>query len=239
MGSFFKRKKDEKTLRRERFEREALVHLDALYGLALRLTRSESDADDLVQDALLRAYRFFDSYQPGSNIRAWLFKIVTNTFYNSIRKSGNIRRLETEAETGWHYERFISSASASGQSAEDALLDSMSAERLRAAIEELAEDFRVVVVLCDVHGFSYKEIAEIVDCPVGTVMSRLHRGRRQLQKKLYECAREHGLLAMTEADSTAERSHAVSSATPSSEGGAVDLAVFRERAAGRVRKAGS
>lgn len=183
-------KKDDKA----RFEAEALEQLDALYAMAMRLTRNERDAEDLVQDSIVKALRFRDSYEPGSNMKAWLFKILTRTFYNQVRKRKNIRKLESEAEGGWHYERFISSASAAGRASEDVLLDAISSERLREAIDDLSDDFRDVVILCDVHGFSYKEIAEIVDCPVGTVMSRLYRSRRQLQKKLHDYAVERGLV---------------------------------------------
>ncbi len=178
----------------KRFEAEALEHLDALYAMALRLTRNERDAEDLVQDALVKALRFRDRFEPDSNMKAWLFKILTRTFYNDIRKQNNIRKLESEAEEGWHYERFISSASTAGRATEDLLLASISSERMRHAIDELPDDFRDVVLLCDVHGFSYKEIAEIVDCPVGTVMSRLYRSRRQLQHKLYDYAVELGIV---------------------------------------------
>jgi RNA polymerase sigma-70 factor (ECF subfamily) len=188
------------------FEKEALEHLDAMYAMALRLTRNEHTAEDLVQDTIVKAFRFHESYETGSNMKAWLFKILTNTFYNSVRKVNNIKKLETEAETGWHYERFISSASSSSQEVEDRLLDAISAERINAAIDELSDEFKTVVVLCDVHGFSYKEIADIVDCPVGTVMSRLYRGRRQLQKRLYTHALERGLISESFDGESAEKS---------------------------------
>ncbi|MBW2731057.1 MAG: sigma-70 family RNA polymerase sigma factor [Deltaproteobacteria bacterium] len=162
--------------------------------MALRLTRDERDAEDLVQDAMVRAYRFFDSYESGTNIKAWLFRILTNTFYNDIRKTKNIKRLESDAETGGHFERFISASSVQGRFAEDALLDSLTNEKIKEAIDSLLPEFATVVILCDVHGFSYKEIAEIADCPVGTVMSRLYRARKQLQDKLYLEALERGVI---------------------------------------------
>ncbi|MCA9665762.1 MAG: sigma-70 family RNA polymerase sigma factor [Myxococcales bacterium] len=185
--------------RRKAFEREALPHLDALYGMALRLTRNERDAEDLVQDSLVRAFRFYDRYEEGSNIKAWLFKILTNAFYNNVRKRKNLRRLESEAEVGGHYDRFISDASTLGRDAEKALMEKIAAEELSRAIEELPEEFRTAVLLCDVHDFSYRDIAEIIERPVGTVMSRLYRGRRLLQRKLYAYAVEQGYIKVPEA----------------------------------------
>ncbi|MCC6748979.1 MAG: sigma-70 family RNA polymerase sigma factor [Deltaproteobacteria bacterium] len=179
---------------RHEFESEALVHLDALYGLALRLTRNERDAEDLVQDALVKAFRFYDRFETGSNIKAWLFKILTNTFYNTFRKTKSVRRVELEAEVEGHYDRFISEATAAGEDAEAGILDGIAVERIKEAVEGLPEEFRLAVLLCDVYDFSYKEIAEILECPVGTVMSRLYRGRRLLQKALWHYAVERGIV---------------------------------------------
>lgn len=214
--ALFQRKNTARDGARARFEAEALPHLDALFAMALRLTRDERDAEDLVQDAMVRAYRFFDSFESGTNIKAWLFRILTNTFYNEIRKSKNIRRLESEAESGDHFERFISASSAQGRFAEDVLLDSLTNERIKEAIDSLPSEFATVVILCDIHGFSYKEIAEIADCPVGTVMSRLYRARKQLQKRLYVEALERGVIQANGAESS---------------GGAetADLAAYRRR----------
>lgn len=178
---------------RKAFEEQALPYLDALYGMALRLTQDERDAEDLVQDCMVKAFRFFHRYQEG-NIKAWLFKVLVNTFYNTYRKNKNTQRLHSDAEAGSHYERFVSEASAAAQNAEEALLDKLALEKLREAVDELPEEFRLAVLLCDIYGFSYKEIAEILERPVGTVMSRLHRGRRQLQKRLYDLALERGYL---------------------------------------------
>jgi RNA polymerase sigma-70 factor (ECF subfamily) len=183
-----------KEAQRQIFETEALPHLDALYGMALRLTQDERDAEDLVQDAMVKAYRFFHRYQPGSNIKAWLFKVLVNIFYNSRRQRRNTQRLHTEAGLLPHHGQFLSAASTSGRDAEAQLLEQIAASELRAAVEELPEEFRLAVILCDVHDFSYKEIAEILGCPVGTVMSRLHRGRRLLQKRLYDYWVEQGYL---------------------------------------------
>jgi RNA polymerase sigma-70 factor (ECF subfamily) len=179
---------------RAAFEREALPHLDALYGMAIRLTRDERRAEDLVQDALVKAYRFFDRFEEGSNAKAWLFKVLVNTFYNSVRKERNLGRLHGEAELEPHYERFLAAATVDGKRAEEVLLDGLVVEELRREIALLPEEFRDAVLLCDLHDFSYKEIAEILGCPVGTVMSRLYRGRRLLQKRLYGYAVEHGFL---------------------------------------------
>lgn len=178
--------------RRQSFEKEALPHLDALYGMALRLTRDERQAEDLVQDSVVKAYRFFHRFEEGSNIKAWLFKVMVNTFYNTVRKEKNQHRLALEAEVDSHCERFLSTSTMNGQRAEDVLLEGLVLEKLRAEVEKLPQEFRDAVVLCDLHDFSYKEIAEILGCPVGTVMSRLYRGRRLLQKRLYQYALEQG-----------------------------------------------
>jgi RNA polymerase sigma-70 factor (ECF subfamily) len=181
--------------KRSDFERDALPHLDALYGMAVRLTGSERDAEDLVQDAMVKAFRFFHRFQPGSNIKAWLFKVLVNTFYNTVRKHRNIQRLHAEAgEMDGHLDLFLASATTVGRRAENEILDRLAAEEIRAAMEELPEEFRLAVILSDVHDFSYKEIAEILGCPVGTVMSRLHRGRRLLRRRLHDYAVEQGYI---------------------------------------------
>ena len=180
---------------RQDFEQQALPHLDALYGMALRLAHNERDAEDLIQDTMVKAFRFYHRFEKDSNIKAWLFKVLINTFYNSCRKDKNIQKLNAEAEVDYHYEQFLSEASTSWQNAEKQLIDAQLMEQLRQAIEGLPEEFRLVVVLADLNDFSYKEISEILNCPVGTVMSRLYRGRRILQKKFYHYALEHGLIA--------------------------------------------
>jgi RNA polymerase sigma-70 factor (ECF subfamily) len=183
-----------RTTKREAFEQEALPHLDALYGMALRLTHDERQAEDLVQDSLVKAFRFFHRFEKGTNVRAWLFKILVNTFYNTLRKERNVHRLALEAEVDPHYEQFLSASTVEGRRAEEILNDRLVLEKLREAVEKLPEEFRQTVLLCDLYDFNYKEIAEILDCPVGTVMSRLYRGRRLLQKKLYAYAVEQGYL---------------------------------------------
>lgn len=181
--------------KRKAFEKEVLPHLDPLYGMALRLTSNERDAEDLIQDTVVKAFRFFDRYEPGTNIKAWLFKVLVNVFYNTCRKQRNIQRLHTEAgELDGHLDLFVASATTSARDGETQLLDRLAAKEIRAAMEELPEEFRLAVILCDVYDFSYKEIAEILGRPVGTVMSRLHRGRRLLQKRLYDYAVEQGYI---------------------------------------------
>ena len=168
-----------------------MPHLDSLYAMALRLTRDSADAEDLVQDALVKAYRFHHRYQEGTNIRAWLFKLMVNLFYNDRRKNKNDQRLRQQVATQ-RAPLFEAQAAAQGQ--EEAILERLSEDRIKSALEALPEDFRVAVVLCDLYDFSYKEIAEILDCPVGTVMSRLYRGRRRLQEQLFEYAVEQGVI---------------------------------------------
>lgn len=170
---------------RAEFEGLVAPWLDSLYAAALRLTRNERDAEDLVQDAVMRAYRFFDKFERGTNFRAWLFKILTNTFINKYRRSVKERALGDESERQSVEARFFSAdATDLATNPEDHLLDRVMTGDVLAAIDGLPIDFRMVVILADLQEFSYKEIAEILDVPVGTVMSRLFRGRRQLQKAL-------------------------------------------------------
>lgn len=176
----------------ERFEAEALPFLGQLYGAALRMTRNPADAEDLVQQTFLRAYQAYDQFREGTNLKAWLFKILTNTFISSYRKKQ--REVKTvsadENEEFSLYER-LHEASAS---AEAEILEKLPDEDVKRALEDLPEQFRTAVLLADVEGFSYQEIADIMDVPIGTVMSRLHRGRKALQKALWDYARTHGLV---------------------------------------------
>ncbi len=181
---------------RERFEREVLPLLPNLYGAALRLTRNPQDAEDLVQEAYLRAYRGFAGFREGTNLRAWMYRILTNTFINSYRKKQRepVTVAVTDDTSDWYlYDRIGSSGAEA--SAEAEVLDRIPDEDVQRALEELPEVFRMAVLLADVEGFSYKEIAEILDIPIGTVMSRLHRGRKALQRALWETVRERGLVA--------------------------------------------
>ena len=176
------------------FEREALPHLSALYGAALRMTRDAKDAEDLVQEALLRAYRFFDTFEAGTNCKAWLFKILTNTFINKYRK--RVREREVSEAVGAEDTPSLMSedVAAASRDPEGKMVGALLSDDVKAALESVPYDYRMAVVLCDLEDFSYKEIAEIMDCPVGTVMSRLHRGRRMLQKTLREYAVKEGIV---------------------------------------------
>jgi RNA polymerase sigma-70 factor (ECF subfamily) len=178
------------------FAEQAMPLMDALYSGALRMTRNPADADDLVQETYLRAYRGYERFEAGTNLRAWLYRILTNTFINSYRaKQRRPQESELEeVEDLYLYRRLGGLESASlGRSAEDELMDTFSEAEVKTAVESLPENFRMAVLLADVEGFSYKEIAEILDVPIGTVMSRLHRGRKALQKALYDYAVTHGL----------------------------------------------
>jgi len=183
------------TGRRQEFEDVVLVHLDSLYNGALRMTRNREDAQDLVQDTVLKAFRFFDKFEQGTNIRAWLFTILTNTYINRYRKKARqpamVEFEEGRTKIKDHPFRDPIEIAASGQA--QAMLELLD-DDVKAALDSLPDDFRIVVLLADLEGFSYKEIAEIVGCPLGTVMSRLYRGRRTLRKKLYEYARDRGYL---------------------------------------------
>jgi RNA polymerase sigma-70 factor (ECF subfamily) len=171
--------------------------MPSLYSAALRMTRNPADAEDLVQETYLKAYRGFGSFEQGTNLKAWLYRILTNTFINRYRAAQR-RPDETdldEVEDFYLYRRLGGlEAARTGRSAEDELLDLVTETEVREAVESLPEQFRLAVLLADVEGFAYKEIAEILDIPIGTVMSRLHRGRRALQKRLYEFAATRGLV---------------------------------------------
>jgi RNA polymerase sigma-70 factor (ECF subfamily) len=185
---------DEAALR-ERFERDVLPMLPSLYGAALRMTRNRADAEDLVQDTYLRAFRGFASFQEGTNLKAWLYRILTNSFINTYRK----KQREPQTVEGpddldeWYLFDRLGARSVE-TSAEEQVLDQLPDEEVKAALESLPENFRLPVLLADVEGFSYKEIAEIMDTPIGTVMSRLHRGRKALERALWETAKERGLV---------------------------------------------
>jgi RNA polymerase sigma-70 factor, ECF subfamily len=184
--------------RRERFEAEVLPLLDRLYSAALRYTRNPTDAEDLVQETVAKAYRSFHQYQPGTNLRAWLYRVLHTTYISMYRKAQR-RPQEALKEEVDDYSFYDEIARSGGRSAEREVLESLTSEEVRAAIAELPETFRVAVYLADVEGFAYKEIADIMDTPVGTVMSRLHRGRKALQKALAEYARSRGLIEREEA----------------------------------------
>lgn len=180
------------------FEPEALAFIDALYRTALRMTRSEADAEDLVQETYIRAFRFREQFTPGTNLKAWLFRILTNTFINQYRRKA-ARPQSTELDDVdesilYRHMRDVAPASQSPDP-ETLIVDNTVSSEVKDALEELPEKFRTTVLL-DVEGFSYKEIAETLDIPIGTVMSRLHRGRKFLQKRLYDIAKERGIAAV-------------------------------------------
>jgi RNA polymerase sigma-70 factor, ECF subfamily len=180
-----------------RFAELAMPYMDALYSAALRMTRKPADAEDLVQETYLRAYRGFGGFKDGTNLKAWLYKILTNTFINTYRAKKR-RPEETDlddTEDFYLYRRLGGlEAAAADRTPEAEVLEAIPEAVVKEALESLPEQFRMAVLLADVEGFSYKEIADITDVPIGTVMSRLHRGRKQLQSRLWHFAEERGLL---------------------------------------------
>jgi len=177
-----------------RFEEEALPLLDQLYGGALRMTRNPADAEDLVQETYLKAYKAFDSFRPGTNLKAWLYRIMTNTYINAYRKKQRQpTQSPTEEISDWQLYTTSSHDSTGLESAEVEALKNMPDGAIGDAMNQLSEDYRMVVYYADIEGLAYKEIAEIMDTPIGTVMSRLHRGRKQLRQLLKEVAHEQGI----------------------------------------------
>ena len=185
-----------------KFAEQAMEFMPSLYTAALRMTRNPADAEDLVQETYLKAYRGFEGFQEGTNLKAWLYRILTNTFINSYRAKKR-RPAESDLEDVeelYLYHRLGGlEAVAAGRSAEDQVLEQGTDAEVKEALESLPEQFRIAVLLGDVEGFTYKEIAEILDIPIGTVMSRLHRGRKALQKRLYDFGHDRGLVGERQA----------------------------------------
>jgi RNA polymerase sigma-70 factor, ECF subfamily len=179
------------------FERDAMQYARQLYSAALRMTRNPADAEDLVQETYLKAYRAYHTFEAGTNLKAWLYRILTNTYINRYRKES---RRPTEVDLGtvedlYLYRRIGSEESAeAARTTEERVLDGLVESDIKKAVEDLPENFRIPVLLADLEGFSYKEIADILDIPIGTVMSRLHRGRKAMQKSLWEFAVKRGLV---------------------------------------------
>jgi len=183
---------------KEAFAREAVPHLDALYATAVRLTRNEGDAEDLIQETMFKAYRYFDKYEQGTNCKAWLFKIMTNTFINRYRKAQKRKEFTIDEDFRPLAERAVlpeKNPLHQHFGDQETMFYRLFSDEVKSALEEIPVDFRMVVLLADLQDFAYKDIAEIMDCPIGTVMSRLYRGRRMLQQKLHEYALKNGYVS--------------------------------------------
>jgi RNA polymerase sigma-70 factor (ECF subfamily) len=212
---------------REQFERDAMPFIDQLYGAALRMTRNPADAEDLVQETFLKAFAAFHQFETGTNLKAWLYRILTNTYINSYRRRQRQPiQAPTDEITDWQLAEASSHMSTGLKSAEAEALDKLPDSDVKDALQALPEDFRLAVYLADVEGFSYKEIAEIMECPVGTVMSRLYRGRKILQGLLYGYAVEQGIIPAV----------ATAATRSGGEASTVDLAAYRRQRDGQGGK---
>jgi RNA polymerase sigma-70 factor, ECF subfamily len=223
---------------RREFEQTALPLLDNLYGAAMRLTRDPAEAEDLVQDSMVRAYRFWDTFKQGTNIKAWLFTILRNTFINGYHRRGRKRTFQNDVNAQM---RSVGPSAAVAYSSsippgpEEALSSRITHARIREALDSLPPDYRLAVTLADLDGLSYKEIAEVMDCPIGTVMSRIYRGRKILHKLLYDHAREIGIVEAGDPPAGVRQTkYTRNKPKPKRKSGAddddaVDLATYRDR----------
>lgn len=177
------------------FEAAALPYLDALYNMAYRLTRNPEDAEDLIQETYFKAYKYYDKFQEGTNLKAWLFRIMKNSFINGYRKKQNQPQESAFSDIEDSFESLVRDDTGQIKNPEEEILESVLDEDVQQAIDSLREDYRMVILLVDLEGFSYKEAADILEVPVGTVMSRLYRGRRVLEKTLLEYAHNHGYIS--------------------------------------------
>ena len=175
------------------FEAEALPHMDVLYNFALRTTGNQDDAHDLLQETYLKAYRFWDKYEKGTNIRAWLFRIMKNSYINRYRKETK-EPDKVDYEDIENFYNTIRAESTDPNDLQKQLYGNLLGDEVTKALQDLPDDFRTVVILCDIEGLTYEEIAEFVECPIGTVRSRLHRGRKLLQVELFEYAKRQGMI---------------------------------------------
>ena len=186
------------TRRKQReFEREALPHMDVLYNFALRTTGNADDAQDLLQETYLKAFRFWDKYEKGTNIRAWLFRIMKNSYINRYRKETK-EPDKVDYEDIENFYNTIRADHTDPNDLQEKIFNGLLGDEVARALEGIPEDFRTVVILCDIEGLTYEEIAEFIECPIGTVRSRLHRGRKLLQAKLLEYAKNQGYLTVKE-----------------------------------------
>lgn len=181
----------EESKKQKDFNEEILPHLDAMYNFALRLTADPNDAEDLVQDTIVKAYRFFDSYEKGTNAKAWLFRILKNSYINTYRKKSKKPNQVDYDEVATFYET-IRDERTDTSDLEDRMFRELIDDHISKALDQLPEDFRTVVLLCDVEGFTYEEIANMLDVPIGTIRSRLHRGRNLLRSELIDYAERKG-----------------------------------------------
>ncbi len=205
------------------FAEEVLGHMDAMYGVACRLTRNPAEAEDLVQDALVKAMRARDQFNAGTNLKAWLFRILTNTFINKYRRGGLERAVFDGPDADPLVDGWVSTSTMRQlRDPEQVALAPIIEGEVKRALDALPEDFKLAVVLCDIEEFSYEEIAQIMGCPIGTVMSRLHRGRKLLQRSLYSHALSLGIVRAEDSIGTAQAADAAP----------VDMAAFRARKRG-------